>query len=406
MKMLLTLALRNLARHRARTFMTWFAIVIGVMGVMLSGGFVRDVLFQLGEAFINSQTGHLQIATPAYFESSNRFAGESLLKDSKQLAERLRARPHVSEVMGRLAFSGVINNQRRDYSVLIQGIEPGPESRTGNFLQILKGRALKEDDRFGALIGEGLAQSMDLHPGDQVVLLANTPDGALNTIDFDVVGVFRSIAKDFDARAVRIPLAAAQELLVTPSVNVLVVRLDHTASTAVAAADIKAQLAGTPLALRQWQQLSDFYSKAVMLYDRQFGVLQIIIFVMVILSVANSVNMSSFERTAEFGTMRAIGTPSGHVAKLLIVENILLGIIGATCGVLIGYLAALLISHIGIQMPPPPNTNIGYVAQIRVTPLGAVSAWLIGTLATALAAVLPARRAARGDICEALRHAL
>jgi putative ABC transport system permease protein len=41
-------------------------------------------------------------------------------------------------------------------------------------------------------------------------------------------------------------------------------------------------------------QLSDFYEKTVLLYKQQFGILQLIILAMVILSVANVVNMSVF----------------------------------------------------------------------------------------------------------------
>lgn len=406
MKMLLTLALRNLTRHRARTATTWFAIVVGVTGLVLSGGFIKDILIQLGEAIVRSQTGHVQIARPAYFESGNRLSSELLLSNSVQLAAAVRARPHVAEVMGRLDFSGIINNSKRDYAVLIQGIEPEPEARLGNYLRVTQGRGLQSSERFGALVGEGLAQAIDLHPGDKIVLLATTPEGALNTIDFTISGIFQSFSKDFDARAVRITLPAAQELIATPGINVMVVRLDRTTSTAAAAADIRRQVGSATLSVMEWNRISDFYDKTVELYDRQFGVLQFIIFIMVVLTVANSVNMSSFERTAEFGTLRAMGTPSGQVARMLIAENVVLGLIGATSGVLIGIVLALVLSAIGIQMPPPPNANLGYVAQIRIVPQTVLIAWLIGAVATALAALLPARRAAHADICEALRHSI
>jgi hypothetical protein len=59
--------------------------------------------------------------------------------------------------------------------------------------------------------------------------------------------------------------------------------------------------------LVSWQELSDFYDKTLKLYDRQFGVLWLIILLMVLLSVTNSVNMSLFERTREFGTLLALG---------------------------------------------------------------------------------------------------
>lgn len=63
--------------------------------------------------------------------------------------------------------------------------------------------------------------------------------------------------------------------------------------------------------------LVDFYEKAAQLYDRQFGVLRLIILLMVLLSVANSVNMTLFERTREFGTLLALGERQATVFKLI-----------------------------------------------------------------------------------------
>jgi putative ABC transport system permease protein len=45
---------------------------------------------------------------------------------------------------------------------------------------------------------------MHLAPGDQATLVVSTLDGATNTLDIEVVGVFQSFSKDFDARSVRI----------------------------------------------------------------------------------------------------------------------------------------------------------------------------------------------------------
>ena len=59
---MLKLALRNVFRHKLRTGMTLAAIVLGVVGLILSGGFVQDMYNQLGEWIIHSQSGHLQVS--------------------------------------------------------------------------------------------------------------------------------------------------------------------------------------------------------------------------------------------------------------------------------------------------------------------------------------------------------
>jgi putative ABC transport system permease protein len=81
-------------------------------------------------------------------------------------------------------------------------------------------------------------------------------------------------------------------------------------------------------------------------------------------------------------------------------------LIGATIGVVVGVGLALLISAIGIPMPPPPNANVGYIAAIRLLPSTVYSAFLIGFLATALAAIFPARRVSGTSIVDALRQGM
>ncbi|MBS0513291.1 MAG: ABC transporter permease [Proteobacteria bacterium] len=401
--MLYKLALRNIFRQRVRSAVTLAAIVFGVVGLILSGGFVQDIFVQLGEAIIQSETGHVQVFREGFREKGSRQPERYLIDDPKSIASMIAKEPLVSEVSTRLSFSGLLNNGKRDLAIVGEGVEPDKEARLGSFLKMLAGRQLADSDLFGTTIGQGVAHSLGLKIGDRVTLLMNTTGGALNTIDVEVVGIFQSFSRDFDARAIRIPLAAAQELMATPGGNLLVVTLHRTADTDVAQERIKALLPAG-LEARSWKQLSDFYEKTLQLYDRQFGVLQLIILVMVLLSVANTVNMSAFERMGEFGTLQALGNTRRDVFRLIVMENVFLGLMGGALGAVIGIVLALLISAIGIPMPPPPSANTGYTAMIRLDAGIVASAFLIGVVAASLAAIFPARRVSRTEVVEALRQ--
>jgi putative ABC transport system permease protein len=225
----------------------------------------------------------------------------------------------------------------------------------------------------------------------------------MNTLDFQIVGVFRSLSKEYDARAVRIPIPAAQELTATAGVYAIVVLLQDTERTATIAARLKRVLP-PGFEVKTWQELADFYESTAALYQRQFGVLQIIILVMVLLGVANSVNMTLHERTLEFGIMRALGRRDRDVFRLAVLEMALMGTVGAALGVAIGMALAVAVSAIGIPMPPPPNSESGFTAAIRVVPTVAVGAFALGCIATICASLLPARRVARISVVEALRR--
>lgn len=402
---LFKLAGRNLFRQRARTAMALAAVAFGVASLILSGGFVRDLYFQLGEALIRSQSGHLQIARAEYFAAGSR-SPEKHRIGPERVKATIAAVPGVTTAMARLSFSALLNNGRVDVPVVGEGIEPAQEATLTTAVRMLSGRALSEKDQYGMVVGEGLARSLQVDPGDSVTLLASTIDGALNTVEFEVVGVFQSFSKEYDERALKIPLTAAQELLATPDANLIVILLDRTGTTATAYDEVAKRLHSAGLVVKRWEEINDFYANTVALYDRQFAVLRIIILVMVVLGVANAVNMSVLERTGEFGTMRALGNHGGFVVRLILGECLLLGLVGALVGVVGGVLLAALISWLGIPMPPPPNSNAGYTARIMIELDIVWQAALVGVTAAVLSGVLPALRMRKVAIVDALRTAI
>jgi len=401
---MLKLALRNILRHKLRTAMTLAAIVFGVVGLILSGGFVEDIFLQLAETTIHSQSGHLQIYKTGFFAQGSRAPEKYLIDEPDSIRSALDRFPEIDDTMARVNFSGLLNNGRTDLSIVGEGVEADKEARLGSHLKISAGRQLGKADAYGILVGHGVAASLKLIPGERVTLLLNTAEGAMNSLEFEVVGIFQTFSKEFDARAVRIPLAAAQELLNTQGINRIVLSLKKTEDTERVTRSLAAQLDGALYELKTWRQLNDFYQKTVDLYARQFGVLRLIVLIMVFLGVANTINMSVFERTGEFGTMMALGNTRMTIFQLVLLENVLLGLIGASVGALLGVALAVLISTVGIVMPPPPNANIGYTALIRIVPSVVVMAFMVGLIATILAAIFPASRVARTPIDEALRQ--
>jgi len=398
------LAFRNIFRNRMRSALTLAAIISGVSAIILSGGFVEDVFVQLRESTIRSQLGHMQVFRQDYLDYGRREPSRYLIEHPEKITTAIQTLPHVQSVMTRVNFSGLANNGRADLPIIGEGVEPGKEARLGSATTLVAGRQLQDTDTFGIVVGEGVASALKLHPGSILNLMVNTYDGALNTVELEVVGVFRTFSKEYDDRAVRISQTAAQELLFTPAIHTVVILLDDTSATDQVVAAIRTKLGGQGYEVKPWNELADFYNKTVALYRRQFGALQAIILVMLVLGVASTVNMVVYERTGEFGTLLALGLRRQQIFKLVLIENTLLGLIGSLLGVITGFMLATLISYIGLEMPPPPGSNAGYTAVIRMVPWVFAMAAITGVLSAGVAAILPGRRAARLHVADALRH--
>jgi putative ABC transport system permease protein len=118
-------------------------------------------------------------------------------------------------------------------------------------------------------------------------------------------------------------------------------------------------------------------------------------FVVGSLGVANTVTMNVLEKTRTLGLLRTIGMTRGQVTRMVVLESLLLGISGAVIGLVGGVVTALF-----IQLASQPL--LGHPIRPSFRP-GVVAANLAAAIAvTALAAWLPARRAARLDLLEAI----
>lgn len=384
--------------------LTLVIIVFGVVGLILSGGFVEDIFAQLRAATIHSRLGHIQVYTEGYYEYGRRDPYRYMIPNPAEISEQLAEWPQVEEVMERLTFFGLINNGRTDIPVVAEGIQPEKEARVGSFFFISKGRMLTENDGNAVLLGEGVANSLQLAPGDYANFLVSTADGSLNALEMEVVGIFRTFSKDYDDRAVRVPLTLAKDVLDTEKAHAIVILLRQDAATDAMAENLRRMLGPHGYEIWTWLQLDDFYPKTVALYKGLFGFLQLIILLIVMLSVLSSVSMTMHERIGEFGTMRAIGLRSNQLYWLVFLENSMLGIGGAAIGVLVGMGLAALISWIGIPMPPPPNSNSGYTALVRIVPSVLAMAFIVGVSATLFSALISARKPTRQPIVDALRQ--
>lgn len=410
MSRFLALAFRNLFRNRRRTAMALLVVGGGVAGLLLVGGFFSYMFWGFRETTINNGIGHLQIYNAAFFEKDETRTLEHGLEQVDGVARAATGLPHVKGVAPRIEFFGMCSNGMKSGTYMATAVVPELEKKLGFTLNVVKGRdlatAAEAGPRNEALLGAGLARSMSAKPGDSLTLLAVTTDGALNGIDIDVVGIISTGIKEFDDRVIRMTVPAAQRLLQTERVTKLVVGLDNTDRTPMAKAGLASRLnaTGQRLTVKDWQELSPMYKQMIMLFGAILVFMAVIVFFMTVMSSANTLLMAMFERTREIGTMLAMGTPRSWILSLFMLEGVLTGILGAAVGVALGNGAAWLLNRSGLQMPPPPGNSTGFPFHVQHVPELMIGASVLVVITLTLASILPAVRASRIRIVEALAH--
>jgi ABC-type lipoprotein release transport system permease subunit len=112
-----------------------------------------------------------------------------------------------------------------------------------------------------------------------------------------------------------------------------------------------------------------------------------------VVGIANSMLMSVTERFREIGTMKCLGALDKFIVKLFLFESALLGLLGSLLGALLGILVMWLVLSFRYNFDPP------YLQFLEILLLSGA----LGLILAVVAAILPAREAARMPAAAALR---
>jgi putative ABC transport system permease protein len=260
-------------------------------------------------------------------------------------------------------------------------------------------------------LGEGTESAAKPPPSvPQIVLLAATVGGAPNVVSLNVSGALAIGTKELDDAYIVMHLALAQQLIYgrnQQKVTAIMVQLHRTDQLAAARVRLNAlfQRHHLDLEVRDFAELSPYYGQVIGLFSGIFLFISLVMGMIVLFAVVNTMTMNVMERTNEIGTIRAMGVRRARIRLQFLVEGVLLGAIGATIGAILAVLIGALTNHIGLTWVPPGNTT---AIPLRLVVLGRpwliIEAWLGLVLVAAIAALIPANRAARLAVVDALRH--
>jgi putative ABC transport system permease protein len=399
-----SLAARNIVRQKRRSAIAVGAVTFGITALILASGFIEWIFLDMRESTINAQLGHVQIVRPGYHDAGKADPYAFLLPEAVPELEAPGAPREIKTIAPRLSFSGLISHGDATLSFIGDGVSPQEEAAFGNALLISAGKNLAADDPRSIIMGEGLARNLGVGVGARVVLLASTASGGTNAVEVTVRGLFSTITKSYDDAALRVPLATARELLRAKGSHVWIVLLNKTARTDSMLAKLRSKLPHDQFEVVPWYQLADFYNKTATLFTRQVQGVRLIIALIILLSISNTMTTSVMERIGEIGTAMALGIRRSGILRLFLYEGALLGCFGGILGLLVGLVLAAVISAVGIPMPPPPGMARGYTAQIVLTWGMALQSLALAVGTTLAASILPAWKASRMEIVNALRH--
>lgn len=380
------LARENSVRQPGRTLVTALALTVGLGLVAFISVLAAGTKATIDNAVARSFAGNLII--------QNTQAGQGI---PSAVAPAVRSLPGVGAVTAVAFTKGRVRDLSKPGSPVIEEKSPITAIDPQSFSKMYKTEwehgspaALGELGQDGTVLSKKFASAHGLHVGDRLAVL--TPAGELVTLTVrgilkeEVLGLLRSLTisrslasaafgqrddgVDFIAYA-----AGADPSQVRGGIDGL---LKHSFPQA-----------HTQTAAQYTHEVSNSVNKLLLLVY----VLLALSVLVSLFGIVNTLVLSIYERTRELGMMRAIGASRRQIRQMIRYESLITGLIGGVLGLLVGVIGAVLVTELALS-------GSGYVLSI---PVGTLILLLIASaLAGLLAAQLPARRAAKLDVLQAL----
>jgi putative ABC transport system permease protein len=257
------------------------------------------------------------------------------------------------------------------------------------------------EDRQGAIIGDQLAKRLGWKLGQKVSLTSGIYPGDW---DFIIDGIYETPGKTIDRSSLFFHWEYVNENVRDvrkDQVGWITSRVDDPARSAEIG-----KLIDKAFDEREIQTLSQdehsFQTSFLGMMSamlKAIDVISLAILLIMLLILGNTIAMGVRERTREYGVLRAIGFSPGHVIGFVLGEAFVVGLLGGGLGVLLAY--PIVERGMGRWI----EENMGtFFPWFRVTPQTAFVAILLAVILAGAAAAIPAYRAARISVVDALRR--
>lgn len=398
------LALRFLREGRTQTLLILAGATVGVAVIIFLTALISGLQSTLVEQILSSQA-HVILKRP---ERVARVlpaaAGEAVaalvekvperersVEQWQQLLELVRQHPEVVAAAPTAAGSAFAARGEVVKSVALRGVEPASfEAVIRVARKLVEGRWQLEGTQ--AVIGAVLAADLGLSVGDKLRLTSAQQRSEL----FTVTGVFDFGNRDVNQRWVLVPLRAAQTLLdLSGGITTIEAKVQEPFGAEAVARDLAA---GTGLSADSWIRTNAQLLVALQSQSSSSWLIQLFVVVAVALGIASVLGVSVIQKSREIGILKAMGTSTGSVQRIFLIEGGLVGLVGSVAGGVLGAGLSLLFSH-AVKNPYGDS-----LFPVDLRPGLFVVASAVALLTGVISALVPARHAARLEPAVVIRN--
>ncbi len=398
-------ALRYLRDAKGQTALILAAVSVGVSVVVFLSALINGLQVSLVDKTLGSQP-HVSICVPreAPRPLTEPTSALAITRNVQASAQRLRSIdqwpvvmtglehvPGVTAVSATVSGAGFAIRGDAKAPILVTGIDPE------RFLAIIDVRKKTVAGRFevagdDVVIGSVLASDLGVGVGDK--LRVTTTEGGSDTVT--IAGIFTLGNRAVDQTWVVTSLRHAQSLYALPGgVTTIDLKVADVFDAERVAGDVRDR---TGLDAESWMKRNADLLSGLSAQNSSKWMIQFFVVVAVALGIASVLIVSVVQKSSEIGILRAVGTSGRRVQRVFLIQGGVLGLVGSFLGSALGAGLAKLFETLAREPSGAPRFPVQLDLQLFV------AATVLATGVGLLAAVIPARRAARLDPATAIRN--
>jgi len=356
---ILTMASRNVIRNWRRTLVTTLAMGFAGFIMILFASLTEGLLYTSERNAVAMNLGDMQIHAEGYRDDPDLY---KRIDNASDLVKRLQqAGFHAAQ---RVYGFGLAAAGSASAGVQLRGIDLTNEATvTQIHKHVMQGNWLADTDPKGVVIGKKLGRTLNVKPGDEVVIIGQATDGSMANDLYTVRGILKSIGEEVDRAGFFMVERAFRELMVLPqgAHEITVMRPDRSRDLESATTQVAALAPGYETL--HWHSLRPVIARILDLADAQTIIMVLITYVAVAMIVLNAMLMSVFERIRELGVMKAIGVTPWQILLLVYVETMAQVTVASIIALSSGWSVARYFQNNGIDLSAiAGSTSFGGVA--------------------------------------------
>ncbi len=402
------MAWRNMWRNWRRTAIATIAIVLGLVLLIFMDALIKGSDQAIFGNAVRLYGGNVQIHAPGFRDKASRLPLIPL-DDGDMVVEIVRAQPEVVAVSKRINTGGMVSSREGAYPVSITAIEPESEASVSLVAEnITQGRFLSRDDGDSILIGQEMANLLNVGVGDRITLLGKRKDESMRQRTMTVVGIFNLGLGDAEKGLVYINLPTAQTLYnLRDQETEVAVNLTQVGQEEALIANLQPDLPNYEV--DSFDTLRPEVREILATKSAFTGAMGFIVLLMASIGILNLMLMAVYERTREMGVLAALGLKGRQLMGLFLLEGMFIGLLGAVIGCILSWLVVWAVAQVGIDYSFAQGTgDITALVGDRIYPSIPIANIMFYGVAVviiaALASLFPAWQASRNEPAESLHY--